>query len=183
MGSESILKVSVLGLGPSLSLYKPDGSITVGVNDIWSKVKTDYIVCVDYRFRFDPERLDVIDNSRPIKFITHLPMDEKPKETDWVHMPNYERIKLLPYYPNEICQLNLPEYPKSLVSPFIACAVAFKYLHATEINLYGADMVNHPNIKADDQQRIINHFRNLKVALVQSGCNFIVHGDGILKNL
>ncbi len=175
MGSESILKVSVLGLGPSLSLYKPDGSITVGVNDIWSKVKTDYIVCIDFPFRFTEERLATINESRPIKFISHL--------DDYASRPDFERIELLPYFPNYVCQLNLPQYPKSLVSPFIACAVAFKYLHATEINLYGADMVNHPNIKLDDQQRIINHFRNLKVALVQSGCKFIVHGDGILKNL
>lgn len=167
--------ITVLGLGPSLALYKPDGSITVGVNDIWAKVKTDYIVCVDKPERFTPERLNVIQQSRPIKFITHL--------DDYKDRPDYETIELLPYFPSHVCQLDLIQYPKSLCSPFIACAVAFKYLHATEINVYGVDLTNHNHLDKESCERIKIHFRNLKIALVQRGCRLVIHGDGILINI
>jgi hypothetical protein len=175
--------VNVLGLGPSIDLYNPDGNISIGVNDIWSKVKTDYIVCVDLPQRFTPDRLKVINDSNPIKFFSQFPTKENPGILGFSQRGDYEHIELLPYYPDTICQLNIPMLPKSLCSPFVACAIANNYLHATEIHLYGVDMTNHPNFQGKTIERILTHFRNFKSAYEVNDNKFIVHGDGVLKKL
>ena len=41
------MRVAVLGLGTTLKFYKEGFDLTIGVNDIWSRVKTDHVVCVD----------------------------------------------------------------------------------------------------------------------------------------
>lgn len=166
-------KVNVLGLGDSLKTF--EGGLSIGVNDIWSRYKTDYLVCVDYRNRFTPERLKTIDNSKPIKFYSQL--------TDWSDRRDFEKIELQIDYPNYICQLNIKTVPKSLCSPFVACAIAYKYLKATEIHLYGVDLVNHPLLKQGQCDKIKVHFKNLKIALRQNDCDFVVHGNGILKGI
>jgi hypothetical protein len=163
--------IQVLGLGPSLDLYT--GGISIGVNDIWSRVKTDYVVCVDHPDRFTCERLKHINEAKPIKFFSQL--------DEYSQRPDFERIVLQPYFPNHVCQINIPQIPKSLCSPFIACVIADK-LGYTDIHVYGVDLINHPHLK-NDLDRIKTHFKNLKVALVQSGCQFTVHGDGALKHI
>jgi hypothetical protein len=167
--------IDVLGLGPSLDLYKKNGNISIGVNDIWSRVQTDYIVCVDLPDKFTPERLKVIQESNPIKFYSHL--------DEYKERPDFEKIELLPYYPNQVCQLNTKQLPKSLCSPFVACVIAFKFLGATEIHLYGVDLINHPHLDKKQCEKIKVHFRNLKIALRQKHCEFVIFGDGILRNL
>jgi len=167
-------KINVLGLGESLSFYIPDDSPTIGVNDIWSKVQTDYIVCLDKRDKFSDERLKTIDESKPLKFFSQL--------EDWNNRPDYEIITLQPDYPKYKCQINLSSLPKSLCSPFVACALAYK-MGAKEIHVYGVDLINHPHLKAECCERIKLHFRNLKIALIQNGCRLVIHGDGILKSL
>jgi len=168
-------KVAVCGLGPSIDLYKPEYDLSIGVNDIWSKVKTDYIVCVDRKERFAAERLKIINDSKPIKFFTQL--------EEWNYRSDYCKIELQPYYPDYVCQLGIKQIPKSFCSPFVACAIAFNYFHASEIHLFGVDMNNHPNLKGGTLDKIKLHFKNLKIALRQNGCEMIIHGDGILKSL
>lgn len=165
--------INVLGLGDSLKLF--EGGTSIGVNDIWSRHKTDYIVCVDRKDRFTPERLKTINESSPLKFYSQL--------SDWDDRRDFEKIELQIDYPNYVCQLNIKTIPKSFCSPFIACAIAYKYLEATEINVYGVDLINHPLLKADQCEKIKIHFRNLKTALRQNGCELIIHGNGILKVL
>jgi hypothetical protein len=167
-------KINVLGLGASLSLYIPDGSLAIGVNDIWSRVKTDYIVCLDKRERFIPERLKTIDESEPIIFFSQL--------DDWQERKDFEKIELQPDFPNYKCPINSKKLPKSLCSPFVATVIAYK-LGATEIHLYGVDLVNHPHLEPVTCEQIKLHFRNLKIALIQNGCQLIIHGQGILKKL
>lgn len=172
MGSNTFI-INVLGLGPSLSLYT--SGLAIGVNDIWSKVKTEYLVCVDKPDRFTPERLKVINESHPLKFYSQL--------DDYSNRRDFQRIELQPDFPKYVCQINIPQLPKSLCSPFVACAVAYKYLQATEIHVYGVDLINHPHLDSSSCERIKLHFKNLKVALVQNDCKLIIHGDGILKNV
>jgi hypothetical protein len=167
-------KVSVLGLGPSLSLFNP-GGITIGVNDIWSRVKTDYVVCLDETDRFTPERLKVIEECRPVKFYSQV--------EDYFNRPDIQKIELQPYFPNYECQINIPQLPKSLCSPFVACAIAYKFHQATEIHVYGVDLLNHPHLDSRSCEKIKTHFINLKVALNMNGCELIIYGEGILKNL
>ena len=163
-------KVAVLGLGPSLELFDPaEFDCSIGVNDIWSKFHTNYIVCVDMPQRFTPERLKTIEESHPIKFYSQLDY--------WQNRQDFERINLLPYYPEYVCQLDTPALPKSLCSPFIATAIAYKYLEATEIHLFGVDMDNHPNLKGKTLEKIKLHFTLLKQELAGRGVKLIIHGN------
>ncbi len=155
-------QVAVLGLGPSLKLYNGGYDLTIGVNDIYSKVPTDHIVCVDRPDRFTVERLKVINESTP---------------------PDYFPIELQEQYPNYVCLLNIKAIPKSLCSPFVAAAIAYKLHEATEIHLYGVDLTNHPNLDKRSCERIFTHFKNLSYSLRIAGSKLVVHGDGILKSL
>ena len=169
-------KIAVLGLGPSLDLFNPsEFDASIGVNDIWSKHHSDYVVCVDMPQRFTPERLRIIEESRPVKFYSQLDY--------WQKHTNFERINLLPYYPEYICQLDTPSLPKSLCSPFIATVIAYKFLEAVEIHLFGVDMDNHPNLKGKTLEKIKLHFTLLKQALRGKGVRLVIHGNGILKNI
>ena len=117
MGS---LKIAVLGLGESIHEFNPElFDVSIGVNDIWRIVHSDHIVCVDHRERFTPERLAIIDASTPGLFYSHLP--------EWKHRPDYCGITLQHDYPNYICQLDIDAIPKSLCSPFVAAAIAYKF--------------------------------------------------------
>lgn len=166
---------AVLGLGPSLGLfceYPEKFDFTIGVNDIWSKVKTDCVVCVDKKERFTPDRLRTIEECKPVKFFSHL--------DEWINHYGFEKIELQPDFPKYVCQINLKSIPKSLCSPFIAAVMAYK-LGATKIHLFGVDLTTHPHLK-NDIQRIRLHFANLKIALIQNNCELIIHGDGALNN-
>jgi hypothetical protein len=170
-------KIAVLGLGESLAEYTQAGGwdYTIGVNDIWRAVQTDAVVCVDKRERFTEERLAVIDASRPQRFYTHLP--------EWHSRPDAYPIELQEMFPDYVCQLHTGKVPKSMCSPFVAAAIAFMYHGATEIHLYGVDMVSHPHLKDQMVAKIVKHFKALKVALTMDGCQLHVHGNGVLKAL
>jgi len=172
MGS---LKIAVLGLGESLGTFEGGFDATIGVNDIWQRVQTDYVVCLDKRERFTPERLAVIDACTPRRFYTQV--------DEWQQRPDYVPITLQYDYPNYVCQLAPQPFPKSLCSPFVACAIAYKLHDAKEIHLFGVDLTNHPHLKDGSLEKIKRHFTNLQAALLPLGARIIVHGNGILKAL
>jgi hypothetical protein len=176
--------IAVLGLGESLKYYKKDGfEATIGVNDIWHWVQTDYVVCVDMKERFTPERLKVLEECRPKKFYSIFPTWEHPEVKDWADRADIQHIELQYEYPNYVCQLNIPAVPKSLCSPFVAAAIAFKYLGATEIHVFGVDLLTHESLKGQQCDRIKQHFTTLRAALAQAGCALVIHGNGILVSL
>ncbi len=168
-------KIAVLGLGESLSLYDKEGfDLSIGCNDIWSRVKTDYVVCVDEPARFSPERLRAIEACRPLSFYSHL--------DSWAYREDFVKITLQPDFPKYVCQLDIPDLPKSLCSPFIACAVAYRFHNPSEIHLYGVDLLTHPQL-SKSIERIRLHFRNLKIELAKKGIPLIIHGKGALCRL
>jgi hypothetical protein len=168
--------VAVLGLGPSLYLYRKERyDITIGVNDIWRYHETEVVCCFDEREMFTPDRMAVIDQSKPEAFYSHL--DCYSGRADFV------RVQLLPYFPTHICQIDLPDLPKSMTSTFIATVIAYRFYQAEEIHLYGADMRNHPNIDENYQREIKTHFRNLKQVLKEKAIKLVVFGTGILADL
>jgi hypothetical protein len=170
------LKIAVLGLGESLASFEPNGyDLTIGVNDIWCRVQTDHIVCVDRQERFTPERLATIKASKPQRFYTQLP--------EWQYRPDYFAIALQEGYPSYVCQLDLNALPKSLCSPFVAAAVAYKFHDAKEIHLYGVDLRTHPHLHDSSTTRIFQHFCNMQLALYSKGCRIVVHGQGLLLPL
>lgn len=168
-------KIAVLGLGKSLALYDGQYSSTIGVNDIWRHVQTDYLVCLDKPERFSADRLAVIEASRPQRFYSQI--------QEWATRPDYWQIALQTDYPNYVCQLDLPTIPKSLCSPFVACAIAFKLHAAKEIHLFGVDFIDHPHLHDESVVKLTKHFTNLRAALLAKGCKLQVHGDGALRVL
>lgn len=178
LSTACLKKIAVLGLGESLKLYDyvmNDYDCTIGVNDIWSKVKTDHVVCLDLPARFLPERLDTINACEPQRFYTHL--------AEWSDKRGFWPIELQHDYPNYVCQLDIPALPKSMCSPFVACVIAFKLHDARQIDVYGVDLINHPHLDQQTCAKILTHFRNLKQALAAHGCTLLIHGNGILKSL
>jgi hypothetical protein len=165
--------IAVLGLGASIVEYHDGFDYTIGVNDIWRITPVDAIVCLDRRERFTPERLAVIDDSMPGKFYSQL--------TEWSHRRDFIHIELQHDYPNYICQIDIPALPKSMCSPFVACAIAYKYHDASEIHLFGVDLINHPTLTGGTLTRIKIHFKNLRDALLKKNIPLIVHGNGILS--
>jgi hypothetical protein len=169
-----ILKVAVLGLGPSVKLFNPnDFDISIGVNDIFRYFQTDAIVCLDYERSFTSDRLKIIKESTPKKLYSQI--------ANWDYRPNFEYIKILPGYPDKKINLSLDGYWKSFCSPFVAAQVAFKIYHANEIHLFGVDLINHPRLDKTISLKIRDHFQILEQELLKYDVQLIVHGDGLLK--
>lgn len=158
------MTINVLGLGETLLLYKPDGFISVGVNDIHSRVKTDFVVCVDVPSAFNAERLATINKTECKGFYTQL--------DEWSQIPNYNKIEfnrgrgLLDGLDNErFCYSNS--------SPYVAVILAYK-LGAKKIVIYGADYKTHKHFKNDSLRRVLNDFGSLRKALNARGVELLV---------
>jgi len=167
--------IAIVGLGPSKHLFKNDLTKfdkTIGVNDIWRFHETDVIVCLDHPTGFTPDRLKVINNSKPEAFYSQAVI--------WDTRDDFVQIKIRQGYPESICILEPYLMAKSYFSPFVACQVGFWYYGATELHLFGIDMTNHPHLNGDLCRKLKGHFRHLKTALGAKGCQVIVHGNGIL---
>lgn len=168
--------VAVLGLGDSLRLYdNNDYDLTIGVNDIWKWVESEVVVCVDHQKAFTPERLKTIRNCKPKAFYSQI--------VEWDYRTDFKKINILSGYPDLACPIRKEGYWKSFCSPFIAVQIAFKEYNATEIHLFGVDLLNHPHLDMNLCQKIKKHFKLLKHSLEERGCKFIVHGEGILTAL
>lgn len=175
------MKIAVLGIGPSLKLFTPEYGVqlhydyTIGVNDIWRYVPTNAVVCLDHKSAFKGDRFQYIESCTPEIFYSQIVNYDTRKD--------FKLIALTKTFPDTFCNLDIPEINKSLCSPFVACGIAYKYHNATEIHLFGVDLIQHPNLDLKMKMRIKTHFINLKAALLEKGCKLIIHGDGILKSI
>ena len=170
------MKVAILGLGPSIKLFNPlDYQMSIGVNDIWRYHPCEAIVCLNKQSEFNHDRITVINNSKPKAFYSQI--------ANWSIRSDFVKIELTPYFPNKPIDLTIPQIHKSYCSPFVACQIAIKYYRATEIHLFGVDMINHPHLDQGYCTKIKSHFALLAVALRENVCNLIVHGSGILKDI
>lgn len=169
-------KIAVLGLGPSLKLFNAsDFDMSVGVNDIWRYHHSEVIVCLDKRTVFNADRYSVIAASRPEAFYSQI--------VNWDFIPGFVKLDILPQYCETKMDLTIPQYYKSFCSPFIAAQVAYKCYKAKEIHLFGIDLLNHPHLDLRLCSGIKKHFTLLAKALRDNECQFIVHGEGILKDI
>lgn len=158
------MKVSVLGLGESVNEFKPNGSITIGVNDIWKHHPTDYIVCVDRINAFTVKRLRTIMFSKPKKFFTHL--------EEWKRiMPTFELIELSKGRGNLNDIDNTFAYSNNSV--FVAVVLAYK-LGATEINIFGADFNTHAAFNGNMLFAALDDFKRLFDFLKDKGIKITV---------
>jgi hypothetical protein len=119
--------------------------------------------------------MQTIDNCQPVAFYSQLVIYDT--------RPDFVKINLAPGYPDGSCNIDTGFLQKSFCSPFVAVQVAWKYYHAEEVYLFGVDLIDHPNLKADICNKIKIHFQNLKNSLKVKNCRMIVHGSGILSNL
>jgi hypothetical protein len=171
-----MVKIAVLGLGSSLADFRvEDFDMSVGVNDIWRAVKSEAVVCLDYRRAFTAERWKYIEGCKPKAFYSQI--------VEYDTKPEFIKVNLAPGYPDGGCNINTSFLQKSFCSPFVAVQVAWKYYYADEIHLFGVDMTNHPNLNGDVCAKIKIHFQHLKNALKEKDCRLVVHGTGILSDL
>ena len=165
------MRFDVLGLGESLNNYTPTGNKTIGVNDIWSRVKTGHVVCVDLPNRFTPERLKTIINSN-CEFYTPLIEWEGLRQINKIALVNARgSLKELDSQ-DKVCYSNN--------SAFVACVMAWK-LGAKELYLYGVDFNTHPNFKDESFIRVINDFKNLYSEFQKRGVEIYVTKESVLS--
>jgi hypothetical protein len=159
-----------------LAEFQPEEfELSIGVNDIWRKVKSDIVVCLNHPKEFTYERLAIINACTPKAFYSQMVI--------WDERPDFKKINFIPGYPDNFVNLDLFTFHKSYFSPFVSCQIGFKLYHATELHLFGVDLLNHPVLKGELLDKCILHFSNLKTALKEKGCEFVVHGEGVLKDL
>lgn len=157
------MRAHILGLGESLQFFRPDGSLTIGVNDICKHYTPDIVVCVDRPDRFEKERLQTIVSGKQKRFVTHL--------QQWRGHPmnglDIQRIQ--PYNPRMLGKVLM----HSNNSTFVAAVLAFME-GAKEIVLWGVDLNNHPHIKDQVAYRARQDFENLNQHLLVRGIKLYV---------
>jgi hypothetical protein len=130
--------IFVLGLGETLKFFRDFDSPKIGVNDIWAKVKTEMVVCVDPPRRFTASRLAVIKTCTPKMFYSNIDDWKEFKDCFYWKTATHGIIKDQPFNENHIYH--------SVNSPFIACNLAY-HLGAQQIVMYGVDFLSHSKLK------------------------------------
>lgn len=148
----SVMKISVIGLGETAKDFKPDGSITIGVNDVTG---TDYMVCIDTPLSFSAERFSTIcvEGMNTKGFFS--------QKTEWRRFEKFIKIELknIGAFNNRWGEF----IPSSNNSPFVACGIAHKFFSAREVYLYGVDFYTHPVLAGDSFfKTAVNDFRQLQ---------------------
>lgn len=159
--------IHVLGTGPSLKHYKPDGNHAIGVNDIWKYHKPEYVVCVDLPKRFTPERLKIIVECKPFVFFTCYPKDWEPfRKVQGLKLSHARGSVDTLDDINQICFSNN--------SAFVATVKAY-HLGAKRIILHGVDFTGHKDLSEPIvQKRAIDDFVKLFFKLNQYGVKLMV---------
>lgn len=169
--------IHVLGLGPSLKEFVPDGNITIGVNDIYRYHAADYVLCIDPVVVFSRDRVNGIISGTQKKFFTN--------RKGWLPLvKNYEHIKTMSIGE---CKEGMPELKQNLIhstnSTFVAACMAYR-MGANRIILHGVDLTSHPKLgRAGNLNRTINDFVKLGKGLNYLDVQLIVSSrQSILSN-
>lgn len=162
------MEAVVLGTGPSIKLWKPDGRIVFGVNDVGRFASVDYLVCIDRPGVFTPERLEVIKGTACKEFITPYP--------EWEGLNNsYKKIEISGR--GRIDLLDAEKIIYSNNSTFVAAVLAYRY-GARNITLYGVDFTGHPVFSLDHKlARALRDFEALYKALKNKGIGLYVASE------
>lgn len=156
----------ILGLGPSIHDYKPDGSFSIGCNDSFKHHPSNYLVCVS---RLPAERLKTVMDCRPEKLLGFTP--------PYNHHPAYEYIgQMHPWRNDRPCRLDKGMIWTSNNTPFIACVIAHN-LGYKDIVLWGVDFIDHPNITGESLDKTKCDFLQLHTTLSKIGTSLYL-GNG-----
>lgn len=169
------MKIHILGLGDTLKHYTPDGNITIGVNDIHSRIKTDYVVCVDVPSAFTKKRFTTIAKTECKGFYTQL--------NDW---SNYvQNVNIIEFNSGRglLHHLDNDKFCYSNNSPYIACILAYK-MGATDIVLWGVDFIDHPHINGSPRDKALRDYKSLFLELQKRGVKLSVgHAHSSLSTI
>lgn len=137
--------IHIIGLGATANDFKPDGSLTIGVNDVEC---CDMQVCVDRPNVFKMKRELSIRNLNNLCFYSHL--------EDWRSIKGFKKIQLknIAAHAGRWSEF----IPSSNNSPFVACGIAYYYYDATEIRLWGVDFNDHPHIKDEMREQAVKDY-------------------------
>ena len=169
------MKINILGLGETLNHFKEDGNITIGVNDIHSRFKTDYVVCVDHPSVFDSKRFHSIASTKCKGFYSQV--------NDWREV--VKPFNLIEFNNGRglLHELDNDKFCYSNNSPYVACILAYK-LGAKEIVLWGVDFNDHPHINGNSRDKAINDYKELNKEFKKRGVKLVIgHKDSSLFNM
>jgi ADP-heptose:LPS heptosyltransferase/glycosyltransferase involved in cell wall biosynthesis/SAM-dependent methyltransferase len=123
----------ICGCGPSLNeLSTEPDCITIGVNDVGRRFDPDYLVVVNPRSQFPPDRFRAIAESRARAVFSQY-ADIQPKHAPLVH------IALGTYGGTDFADPNVLHFTQN--SPYVALCLAI-HMGATRIGLIGVDFTN-----------------------------------------
>jgi hypothetical protein len=163
---------NIIGLGPSLKSYRPDGNFSIGCNDCFRSVETDYLVCVS---RLPTERSVFVQNARPKKLLSMMPI--------YKSHPCYEYIGNLhpwkEYRPNNITK-GMVFFSNN--TPFIACSIAYN-LGYREIVLWGVDFTDHPHLNGGALNKTVVDFDQLQKEFEKNNASMYLGCQGSILNL
>lgn len=131
-------KAIVYGLGPStdyVAVRADNNIVSIGVNDIGSRMNVDYLVCVDYPKAFTKERLKYIVGN-PVPMFTHI------QEWDGLRVGNIMFGLGMVGGRDIERMMALGKLNYSRTSPFVACVLA-AYMGFEHIGLAGVDLTQH----------------------------------------
>lgn len=160
--------VSIVACGESArEWYKTPCDLSIGCNDcVKFGHEVDYLVIVNAPDKFNArakngfaDRIGTITRSKPKRFFCY---DAKWKP----YFPNYELLALKPFSGS----VQSGRVYKSVTSPFVAITLAFSH-GATDIILWGVDLVNHPNIKNKTLSSEVSNYKRLFDALERKHVN------------
>lgn len=172
------MRIDILGTGPSLLHYeKKTGAPSMGVNDIYRHVPTDFVVVVDKPERFiangKQDAVKIIQDCRPQKLFTHIEA--------WQFHPCYERIEMQ----DARHIINLASEKISYSNNSIIPAIHIAYLRGyKDVTLWGVDLRNHPAFENKEMLKgAVNDFKEMERQLKLAGGSLkLGSGFSVLSN-
>ncbi len=161
---------NVIGLGSTWNMW-PGTGFSIGVNDIFSRVKTNNLVVVN-SFKQYPERLEIIEQSRPEVLWSNM--------SCWKTHPNYQQLKIQSW--GGILSPGKVYYSNN--SPFIAATLAYS-LGYRKIILWGVDFNDHKIIAKGTGMylKAIRDFKSLQNVLLKNGASLYLGCEGSALDL
>lgn len=159
------MTIEVLGLGETVSTFKPNENVTVGVNDIFKFHPVQHLILADGPKKFrEPDRFKTIIQSTPEKFYCFEP---------WPVL-NFVRIHKALRGRGRTEDLDTNGFIYSISSPFIACVLAYK-LGGKNIIMHGVDFNTHNCLsKPHTLKKVIDDFKTLNLAFKVRGVSLFV---------
>ncbi|MGA2890030.1 MAG: hypothetical protein ABSE51_18445 [Terracidiphilus sp.] len=164
--------IIICGCGVSAREFdKPDFARTIGVNDFGRRFDPDYLLVIDAKKKFPPDRYRYIENSRALfVFSDHR---HRLEHSRLVHLPLQKSAQPKLDNPNALYAIGKP-----ITSPFIAVALA-AHMGARLIGMIGVDFTkNHffdesgLHILTPQLEGIDKRFSLLSAALSCQGVDF-----------